>query len=280
VTRLSINLILVVALSCFSCYFGDDNTIRTYYKSGKLESEFYFDSLCNCKRLIEYYENGNIKQKSQYGKQGLDGTDTIFFMDGKPSIIGEWQNGIKVGQQVAYFSNGVKAYEQLYRNGFKVGTWKYFDSTGFLTKTLVYKDSIVRWDSDRETNTTNYFNRGTLYLTEIYEDNKKVATAVIDSALYSELLPQNTLNGSALFVANCSMCHFKVAESMGPNIKHLVNKHKDEWLMKKILNEAQLSDDAYNISSKKKWHSGQHPRADNLSEDEIKRIIGFLRSQS
>jgi cytochrome c2 len=280
VTRLSINLILVAALGCFSSYFGDDNTIRTYYKSGKLESEFYFDSLCNCKRLIEYYENGNIKQKSQYGKQGLDGTDTIFFMDGKPSIIGEWQNGIKVGQEVAYFSNGVKAYEQLYRNGFKVGTWKHFDSTGFLTKTLVYKDSIVRWDSDHEANTTNYFNKGTLYLTEIYEDNKKVATTVIDTALYNELLLQNTLSGRALFVAKCSMCHFKEAELMAPNIKHLVNKHKDEWLMKKISNEAQLNDDEYNKSSKKKWRTGEHPRFDHLSEEEIKRVIAYLHSQT
>lgn len=267
-------LTIIIGLTSFVINEKDE---KTFYNSGKVKWEYFFDSNCNCHRNIEYFENGNIKSKKQYSTLGIDGTDTFFFENGKPSVASEYKNGTQVGKQIAFYEDGKTAYEQTYKDGYKVGTWKYLDILGMLYKTIEYPTNVVLWNSDLETNTTKYFKAGKLYLIETFIDNKKIKTEIIDKELFEEFENGELKTGEGLFISNCSMCHFKKDELFAPNMKNLTNNHNETWLFQKISNDEKLIDDKDNQALKGKWQSGKHPNFENLTEQEIKRIIKYIK---
>lgn len=268
------SLIMAIALSSF---LKNKRNERTYYKNGNVESELYFDSACNCKKYFEYFENGNVKIKRQYSTLGIEGSDTIFYLSGKPNMISAWRNGIPSGKQIGFYEDGKIASEQYYQDGFKKGIWKYLDTNGIAYRTMEYEDNIVLWNSNLETNITKYFSNGTLFLIETYNDNKKVQSKITDEELFKQYENSKQKTGEGLFIAKCSMCHFMKDEPFAPSVNNLKNNHNESWLLKKISNEDILLNDKDNQASKEKWHSGKHPNFENLTETEIKKIIDYIK---
>lgn len=96
----------------------------------------------------------------------------------------------------------------------------------------------------------------------------------------SEVLAQP--NGEALFKANCTACHVTGEDVVvGPGLKNVHTKYKEEWLIKWIKNSQALvkAGDGDAVKVFEKFNKVPMP-AFALSEDEIKAVIGYIKAES
>ena len=68
--KITILLFLTIILFSFT---KEDK--KTYYPTGELESEYFFDSVCNCHHLITYYKSGQKKGELTYLRIDAIGAD-------------------------------------------------------------------------------------------------------------------------------------------------------------------------------------------------------------
>lgn len=89
-------------------------------------------------------------------------------------------------------------------------------------------------------------------------------------------------NGEALFKANCTACHM-VGEDVvvGPGLKNVHTKYKEDWLIKWIKNSQTLvkSGDAQAVKVYEQFNKVAMP-AFNFSDDEIKGIVAYIKAES
>jgi cytochrome c551/c552 len=88
-------------------------------------------------------------------------------------------------------------------------------------------------------------------------------------------------DGEALFKSNCTSCHSINDKVIGPALKNVQTKHSEEWLLKWVKNSQAMvkSGDAdavrlFNDNNKIVMTSF------NLKDDEIKAIIGYIKTAS
>lgn len=89
-------------------------------------------------------------------------------------------------------------------------------------------------------------------------------------------------NGEALFKANCTACHVTGEDVVvGPGLKNVHTKYKEEWLIKWIKNSQALvkAGDADAVKVYEKFNKVAMP-AFALSDDEIKAVIGYIKAES
>ena len=89
-------------------------------------------------------------------------------------------------------------------------------------------------------------------------------------------------NGEALFKANCTACHVVGEDKVvGPGLKNVHNKYKEDWLVKWIKNSNALikSGDAAAIKTFEENGKIAMP-AFALTDDEIKAVIGYIKAES
>ncbi len=89
-------------------------------------------------------------------------------------------------------------------------------------------------------------------------------------------------NGEALFKANCTACHV-VGEDVvvGPGLKNVHTKYKEDWLLKWIKNSSALvkSGDPAAVKVYEQFNKVAMP-AFSLSDDEIKSVIAYIKAES
>lgn len=89
-------------------------------------------------------------------------------------------------------------------------------------------------------------------------------------------------NGEALFKANCTACHV-VGEDVvvGPGLKNVHLKYKEDWLIKWIRNSKAMVDagDPQAVKVYEQFNKVAMTSF-NLSDDEIKSIIGYIKAES
>ncbi len=89
-------------------------------------------------------------------------------------------------------------------------------------------------------------------------------------------------NGEALFKANCTSCH-GVGDNkiVGPGLKNVHLRRSEEWLLKWIKNSSAFikSGDADAIKVYEENNKVAMP-AFNLSDDELKAMIGYIKTES
>lgn len=89
-------------------------------------------------------------------------------------------------------------------------------------------------------------------------------------------------NGEALFKANCTACHV-VGEDVvvGPGLKNVHNKYKEDWLIKWIKNSQSLikAGDAQAVKVYEQYNKVLMP-AFNLTDDEVKAVIAYIKAES
>jgi cytochrome c551/c552 len=89
-------------------------------------------------------------------------------------------------------------------------------------------------------------------------------------------------NGEALFKANCTACHVVgVDVVVGPGLKNVHTKYKEDWLIKWIRNSQALvkSGDPQAVKVYEQFNKVAMTSF-NLSDDEIKSIIGYIKTTS
>ena len=112
-------LLIISILFFFSCGENLIQEVRERYDNGKLKLVYHYKKVDDSqilKRIINYHENGEIKDDENY-------------KDGKLN-----------GEQISYYSNGMIYSIKNYRNGIKDGKWSYYNKNGIIKKDNTYTD--------------------------------------------------------------------------------------------------------------------------------------------
>lgn len=119
----------------------------------------------------------------------------------------------------------------------------------------------------------------------------KIVTSVLKSlvlvtALFSLSLTaafaQSAEEGEKLYNANCTSCHAINEKVVGPALKNVHTKRKEAWLIKWIKNSQALvkSGDAEAVAVYKENNESVMTSFENLSDNEIKSIIAYIKKES
>ena len=104
---------------------GNPKIIRYYHKkSGALILD----------REVVYYENKKKKIEGEYKDQQRNGQWKAWYENGTLWSEGEYKDGKRNGLGIAYHQNGKRYIEGIYRDDIRVGAWRFYDTTGILTK--------------------------------------------------------------------------------------------------------------------------------------------------
>ena len=119
----------------------------------------------------------------------------------------------------------------------------------------------------------------------------KIVTSVLKSlvlvtALFSfsitAAFAQSAEEGEKLYNANCTSCHAINEKVVGPALKNVHTKRKEAWLLKWIKNSQALikSGDADAIAIYKENNESVMTSFENLSDNQIKSIVAFIKKES
>ena len=109
-----------------------------------------------------------------------------------------------------------------------------------------------------------------------------INTLVLSLIVIFQTSTQAQPNGEALFKANCTACHVVgVDVVVGPGLKNVHTKYKEDWLIKWIRNSQALvkSGDPQAVKVYEQFNKVAMTSF-NLSDDEIKSIIGYIKTTS
>lgn len=123
-----------------------DGIMTEYSDSGKVITRGEFiEGLKEGPWMMElqgYREEGSYKADKRDGEWKHYYTE-----NGKLRFVGKFIDGIPDGLQIFYYSNGLEKQIGKYAGGSKEGEWKFFDETGYLFLTILFKNDIeIRFD--------------------------------------------------------------------------------------------------------------------------------------
>lgn len=87
----------------------------------------------------EYFDNGNIKIKTELKNGQPDGITTLFYKTGVKKEVRSYNMGKMHGQWISFFDNEKKSAIALYEKGVKHGEWKVWDKNGVLRYIMNYE---------------------------------------------------------------------------------------------------------------------------------------------
>jgi len=104
---------------------GNPRVVKYYHKKA---GELILD------REVVYYENEQKKMEGEYKEKLRNGKWQAWYENGTIWSEGEYKNGKRNGIGIAYHENGKKYIEGMYKDDIRVGAWRFYDTTGALTK--------------------------------------------------------------------------------------------------------------------------------------------------
>jgi antitoxin component YwqK of YwqJK toxin-antitoxin module len=131
---------------CAETWFRNDKphgVSRTWYESGKLKAEVFFDAKGPVRsRCISYYENGKVMGRGNYFDQKKDSIWLYYAENDSLKSIEQYLKGKANGKWVVYYENGKVAEEKNYLNGKREGLYRQFNLDGTLLFEMTYKDDL------------------------------------------------------------------------------------------------------------------------------------------
>jgi uncharacterized protein len=118
--------------------------VTSYYKNGKISSEFEVDKNDLNGSYIKYHSNGTVMEKLNYESDQME------------------------GQREYYYQNGKLKLKEFYVNDELDGLCSYYDANGKLIKELSYKEDDLH-------GVCRYYNNGKLVKTRVYYDGMFVS---------------------------------------------------------------------------------------------------------
>ena len=88
---------------------------------------------------VDKYDGGIIKFKGFFRFGSKHGQWFSFYPTGAIWSEMTFDNGLRDGLNVAYYLNGKKRYEGYYRKDVQDSTWIYYDTSGKVLETHIYK---------------------------------------------------------------------------------------------------------------------------------------------
>ena len=89
---------------------------------------------------LTYYENGQLKYKSNYKEGVLEGEWLYYHDNGQLRFKENYKDGKLEGEWLYYHDNGQLRFKRNWKDGKKEGEWLYYHETGQLETTEIYKD--------------------------------------------------------------------------------------------------------------------------------------------
>ena len=94
---------------------------------------------CGNETRYTYYQDGVLKTEAEYNdKNKLDGTYKIYYRSGELQKVLEYEDNKKHGKRISYHKNGKISLSGAWENGMRAGTWKSYNSKGKHWKSLTY----------------------------------------------------------------------------------------------------------------------------------------------
>lgn len=128
----------------------------TYYRNGELQSKIRYDSQGHIVESLIYYRSGHLKSRQQWtDDHSGTGVVTLYFQNGTVKEITNWIYGLLHGEFRQYFDDGKIKLSQPYENGCGVGPGKIFTRNGNIAE-LAISDNKCRlyffskWNEDGE----------------------------------------------------------------------------------------------------------------------------------
>jgi antitoxin component YwqK of YwqJK toxin-antitoxin module len=123
-----------------------DGTMTEYSEDGKVITKGdYVDGLKEgpwMLQLADYREEGEYKADRRDGEWKHYYTDTD-----KLRFVGKFVDGVPDGLQTYYYRDGKEKQKGKYLGGMKEGEWYFYDESGFLFLTILFKNDVeVRFD--------------------------------------------------------------------------------------------------------------------------------------
>jgi antitoxin component YwqK of YwqJK toxin-antitoxin module len=115
-------LFALVALTFFSCGNSPENTAET-----TSEQEEVVD-------VVTYHENGVVEKKGMSIGGKRHGTWESFYPTGYKWSIVNYRKGLKWGETMNFYPNGMMKWQGQYANDERVGLWIFYDTTGVILK--------------------------------------------------------------------------------------------------------------------------------------------------
>lgn len=110
---------LVVFNQMFS--FAQQDTVKTFYQSGKIESIMIYEKNIRQGEALFYYENGNLKERRNYLNDKVFGTVTTYYENGKIKELYSIEDGRRDGPATYYDSTGNVIEDVFFENGLRKG---------------------------------------------------------------------------------------------------------------------------------------------------------------
>jgi antitoxin component YwqK of YwqJK toxin-antitoxin module len=104
---------------------GNPKVVKNYQKRG--------NDLLLIHEVV-YYENKQKKIEGKYKDEQRDGLWRAWYKNGTIWSEGEYKDGKRNGIGFSYHENGKIYIEGKYQDDIRVGAWRFYDTTGLLTK--------------------------------------------------------------------------------------------------------------------------------------------------
>jgi len=84
--------------------------------------------------VITYHDNGVVEKKGKSIDGKRHGTWESFYTNGYKWSEVSYRNGLKWGETINYYPNGMMKWQGQYANDVRVGLWIFYDTTGVILK--------------------------------------------------------------------------------------------------------------------------------------------------
>ncbi len=111
-----------------------DGLVRTYYKSGNIQSSIPYTEGKIIGKALFYYDNemNSIKARVNYEGDLIVDEYMEFYENGARKALLEYKEGYANGKAEYYYESGIIKMEGKFKNGVKKGKWKHYSETGQL----------------------------------------------------------------------------------------------------------------------------------------------------
>ena len=114
---------------------------------------------------------------------------------------------------------------------------------------------------------------------------KKIILSVIiliSLAGVSHAAEPDTIKGKAVFQQNCTSCHAIQTQVVGPALRNVFDRHSEAWIISFVHASQTVikSGDTSAVRLFNKFNQTVMPNHPNLSDQDIRNIIGYIRTES
>jgi antitoxin component YwqK of YwqJK toxin-antitoxin module len=159
----------VFAISTFTfCSVGCcEESVREYYKSGKLKSERSYNEEKQLHGPYNiYYENGQLQEEEIYKNGFFDGPHKTYYENGQLKSEAFYKNGKAEGLSRDYYRNGNIQNEEVKKSGKRDGLYRAYNENGKISEEGNYKNGMPDGLWKR------YYPSGMLNSEMVYENGK------------------------------------------------------------------------------------------------------------